>query len=117
LKISLFIPCYVDQLSPSVGIAMVNVLQRLGHQVNYPVNQTCCGQPAFNSGYFSQARDVAEHFLSTFSDCELIAVPSGSCTAMVRTFYRELFQNSDLADEADFVITALPELLAILGLY
>jgi L-lactate dehydrogenase complex protein LldE len=99
LKISLFIPCYVDQISPHVGIAMVNVLERLGHTVDYPSGQTCCGQPAFNSGYFDEARSVAEHFLNTFADCDVIGVPSGSCTAMVRKFYPELFQDSARADE------------------
>ena len=78
---------------------MVNVLERLGHQVDYPESQTCCGQPAFNSGYFEEARRVAGHFLETFSDCELIGVPSGSCTAMVRKFYPELYQDSDQLDE------------------
>lgn len=99
MKISLFIPCYVDQLSPNVGVAMVNVLERLGHEVAYPEGQTCCGQPAFNSGYFKQAREVADHFLETFADCELIGVPSGSCTAMVRKFYPELYADTDRAEE------------------
>ena len=99
MKISLFIPCYVDQLSPQVGVAMVNVLERLGHEVDYPQGQTCCGQPAFNSGYFEEARKVADHFLNTFSDCDLIGVPSGSCTAMVRKFYPELYLETDRADE------------------
>jgi L-lactate dehydrogenase complex protein LldE len=94
LKISLFIPCYVDQLSPHIGIAMVNILERLGHQVDYPEGQTCCGQPAFNSGYFPEAKKVADHFLKTFADADLIAVPSGSCTAMIRKFYPELYQDS-----------------------
>ncbi len=100
LKISLFIPCYVDQLSPHVAIAMVEVLERLGHTVDYPSGQTCCGQPAFNSGYFDEARQVAEHFLKTFRDTDLIAVPSGSCAAMVRKFYPEIFEKSNQLDEA-----------------
>lgn len=78
---------------------MVNVLERLGHEVDYPQGQTCCGQPAFNSGYFEEARKVADHFLNTFSDCDLIGVPSGSCTAMVRKFYPELYLETDRADE------------------
>jgi L-lactate dehydrogenase complex protein LldE len=78
---------------------MVNVLERLGHQIDYPEAQTCCGQPAFNSGYFNEARSVADHFLTTFADCDLIGVPSGSCTAMVRKFYPELYQDSDRLDE------------------
>jgi L-lactate dehydrogenase complex protein LldE len=100
LKISLFIPCYVDQLSPHVAIAMIEVLERLGHTVDYPSGQTCCGQPAFNSGYFDEARQVAEHFLKTFHDTDLIAVPSGSCAAMVRKFYPEIFEKSNQLDEA-----------------
>lgn len=79
---------------------MVNVLERLGHTVDYPEGQTCCGQPAFNSGYFDQARDVADHFLKTFANCDLIAVPSGSCTAMIRKFYPELYENHKLESDA-----------------
>lgn len=78
---------------------MVNVLERLGHEVDYPQSQTCCGQPAFNSGYFHEARSVADHFLTTFGDSELIGVPSGSCTAMVRKFYPELYQDTNRVDE------------------
>ena len=78
---------------PHVGIAMVNVLERLGHQVDYPTGQTCCGQPAFNTGYEKEARCVAEHFIKTFENAELIGVPSASCTTMVRVFYPELFSD------------------------
>lgn len=78
---------------------MVNVLERLGHEVDYPEGQTCCGQPAFNSGYFKEAREVADHFLKTFRDCDLIGVPSGSCTAMVRKFYPDLYRDTDRADD------------------
>ncbi len=91
LNISLFIPCFIDQLMPHVGIAMVNVLERLGHQVDHPAGQTCCGQPAFNTGYENEARSVAQHFLHTFANADLIAVPSASCTTMIRVFYPELF--------------------------
>lgn len=100
MKVSLFIPCYVDQLSPQIGMAMVDVLERLGHDVDYPEAQTCCGQPAFNCGYQQEARGVAEHFLTTFAPAEVIAVPSGSCATMVRVFYPELFEGSRLSDEA-----------------
>lgn len=85
---------------PQVGIAVVDVLERLGHQLDYPSEQTCCGQPAFNCGYMGEARAVAEHFLRCFGEAELIVVPSGSCAAMVKVFYRELFQGSPLADDA-----------------
>jgi len=91
-RVSLFVTCMVDQLFPQVGMAMAQVLERLGYQIDFPENQTCCGQPAFNSGYRDEARTVARHFLETFEACESIVVPSGSCTAMVTHHFAELFQ-------------------------
>jgi L-lactate dehydrogenase complex protein LldE len=90
-RVSLFVTCMVDQLFPKVGIAMADVLERLGYQVDFPEDQTCCGQPAFNSGYRAEARIVARHFLDTFEACETIVVPSGSCTSMVTHHFAELF--------------------------
>lgn len=90
-RVSLFVTCIVDQLFPQVGMAMANVLERLGYQVDFPEDQTCCGQPAFNSGYRAEARIVARHFLKTFENCETIVVPSGSCTSMVTHHFAELF--------------------------
>jgi L-lactate dehydrogenase complex protein LldE len=81
----------VDQLFPKVGMAMAGVLERLGYKVDFPEEQTCCGQPAFNSGYRTEARAVARHFLKTFEASETIVVPSGSCTAMVTHHFAELF--------------------------
>src|ERR1700761_8702087 len=91
MKVSLFIPCYIDQCFPRVGVSVVNVLERLGHTVDYPEAQTCCGQPAFNSGAWEPAREVARQMLKAFRDSEVIVTPSGSCGAMVKVFYRELF--------------------------
>ena len=91
-RVSLFVTCMVDQLFPKVGIAMADVLERLGYQVDFPENQTCCGQPAFNSGYWQEARTVARHFLDTFEKSERIVVPSGSCTAMIVHHFAEMFQ-------------------------
>ena len=91
-RVSLFVTCIVDQLFPRVGMAMTEVLERLGYQVDFPEDQTCCGQPAFNSGYREEARAVARHFIKTFDRCERIVVPSGSCTAMVTHHFAELFQ-------------------------
>ena len=82
-QVSLFVTCMVDQLFPKVGMAMADVLERLGYAVDFPEEQTCCGQPAYNSGYRAEARTVARHFLKTFEACETIVVPSGSCTAMM----------------------------------
>jgi L-lactate dehydrogenase complex protein LldE len=90
-RVSLFVTCIVDQLFPKVGMAMAGVLERLGYQVDFPEDQTCCGQPAFNSGYRAEARSVARHFLDTFESSEAIVVPSGSCTAMVTHHFAELF--------------------------
>jgi len=81
----------VDQLFPKVGMAMAEVLEQLGYQVDFPENQTCCGQPAFNSGYRAEARTVARHFLKTFESSECIVVPSGSCTAMITHHFAEMF--------------------------
>ena len=72
-------------------MAMAQVLERLGYRLDFPEKQTCCGQPAFNSGYRAEARDVARHFLDTFETCEAIVVPSGSCTAMITHHFAELF--------------------------
>ena len=91
MKVSLFIPCFIDQFYPQVGISMVQVLERLGCEVDYPEGQTCCGQPAFNSGYWDEARAVAEHSLEIFSESEVIVSASGSCGAMMRVFYPQLF--------------------------
>jgi L-lactate dehydrogenase complex protein LldE len=82
----------VDQFFPEVGIATTKILERLGHEVLYPSAQTCCGQPAFNAGHWDEAREVATHFLNTFSNVDAIVCPSGSCSTMVRKFYPEIFQ-------------------------
>jgi L-lactate dehydrogenase complex protein LldE len=91
-RVSLFVTCMVDQLMPQVGIAMADVLERLGYRVDFPEEQTCCGQPAFNSGYRAEARTVARHFIDTFEQSEAVVVPSGSCASMVVHHYAELFQ-------------------------
>ncbi|MDQ6665018.1 MAG: (Fe-S)-binding protein, partial [Acidobacteriota bacterium] len=69
-RVSLFVTCIVDQLFPKVGIAMAKVLRGLDYSLDFPKNQTCCGQPAFNSGYREDARKVARHFLNVFRDAE-----------------------------------------------
>ena len=91
LRVSLFVTCIVDQFFPRVGMAMAETLERLGCAVDFPEAQTCCGQPAFNSGYRDEARGVAAHFLDTFDGCDYVVAPSGSCTSMVTHHYEELF--------------------------
>jgi L-lactate dehydrogenase complex protein LldE len=92
--VSLFVTCVVDQLFPKVGMAVVQVLERLGFQVDFPERQTCCGQPAFNSGYREEARQVARHFLDVFRDADYIVVPSGSCTSMVAHHFEDIFRET-----------------------
>ncbi|HUE37627.1 MAG TPA: (Fe-S)-binding protein [Candidatus Acidoferrum sp.] len=100
MKISLFIPCFVDQFYPQVGMSIAQVLERLGHTVDYPEAQTCCGQPAFNSGYWDEARTMAERQIAVFRDAENVVIASGSCGAMVKVFYPELFHGHPREAEA-----------------
>jgi len=92
-RVSIFVTCIVDQLFPAIGIAMTEVLERLGYEVEFLEQQTCCGQPAFNTGYRDEARIVARHFLDVFRDAEMIVVPSGSCTSMLTHHYVDLFSD------------------------
>lgn len=96
IKVNLFIPCFVDQLFPETAFNMVKVLEKLGCEVIYNPNQTCCGQPAFNAGFWGEARPVGEKFIHDFSDYNYVVGPSGSCVGFVRNFYSELFDNSAL---------------------
>jgi L-lactate dehydrogenase complex protein LldE len=89
--VSLFVTCMVDMLHPETGISVVKVLEYLDIDVDFPANQTCCGQPAYNGGYHDEAKDVAVEFLKVFRDAEVIVIPSGSCATMVRVDYPKLF--------------------------
>ena len=91
IRASLFVTCIVDQLYPQVGVSAVRVLRRLGVAVDFPADQTCCGQPLYNSGFTRPARQLAERVLHSFAESQYIVVPSGSCAAMLRVFYRDLF--------------------------
>jgi L-lactate dehydrogenase complex protein LldE len=93
VKVSLFVTCLVDQLCPNVGVATVEVLRRVGCEVVFDERQTCCGQPAFNTGYREEAGKFAERFIEIFENSEAVVSPSGSCTAMVKHFH-ELFPDS-----------------------
>lgn len=95
MRVDLFVTCVVDQMWPSIGIGAVEVLRRVGCTVEFDARQTCCGQPAFNTGYRSEARQLAERFirLCEESEAEAIVSPSGSCVAMVH-HYPTLFENT-----------------------
>jgi L-lactate dehydrogenase complex protein LldE len=101
-RVSLFVTCMVDMLYPETGMSVVEVLRHLGVAVDFPMAQTCCGQPAYNGGYRREAKQVAKQFLRAFKDAEVIVTPSGSCAAMVRHEYPRLFAGDpDLAAEAE----------------
>ena len=98
-NVQLFVTCLVDSLFPEVGEAVLAVLSRAGVQVSFPEGQTCCGQPAFNAGFWKEARKMACHTIEVFERTEgLVVIPSGSCAAMVKHGYLELF-----ADEPEWL--------------
>lgn len=97
-KVALFITCLGDQFFPQVGESVVRILRRAGATVTFNPQQTCCGQPAFNTGYRDEARDVARRNLDLFEDADYVVAPSGSCSTMFRVFYPELF-----ADEPELL--------------
>lgn len=96
MRVSLFVPCLIDQFFPQTAVSTVRLLWRLGIDVVYPEAQTCCGQPAFNMGYHDEARKLAERFIEVFDRAEYIVTPSGSCGSMVRVFYPTLAIHREL---------------------
>jgi L-lactate dehydrogenase complex protein LldE len=112
MRVALFIPCFIDQLYPEVGKAMVTVLQRAGVETYFPAGQTCCGQPAFNTGYWDEARKLTKRYCEIFAGAEAIVSPSGSCTAMVRNYYPMLLGETPRAaantfEFAEFLVKKL----------
>ena len=91
VRASLFITCIIDQLYPEVGVSVVRALRRCGVAVDFPADQTCCGQPLYNSGFTDQARRLAARTLRALAGDNYVIVPSGSCGAMMRVFYHDLF--------------------------
>ncbi len=94
MQVALFVPCYVDQLYPRVGLSTAELLERHGVEVTFPQAQTCCGQPMANSGFFDDARVLARRMLDVFAPYEHVVCPSGSCTSMVRNHYGMLLPES-----------------------
>lgn len=94
MKVQLFIPCFIDQLYPQTAFNMLKVLQKAGCTVEYNSNQTCCGQPAFNAGFWDDAKEVCTKFLKDFDGADYVVAPSASCTGFVRNYYPKLFDNS-----------------------
>jgi L-lactate dehydrogenase complex protein LldE len=96
MKVALFIPCYVDQFYPNVGMATVAVLEHFGIHAEFPTAQTCCGQPMANSGCMDEARPLAKKFVDTFEGYDYVVAPSGSCVSMVRNHYDHLCDHDDV---------------------
>jgi L-lactate dehydrogenase complex protein LldE len=96
MAVALFVPCYIDQFYPDVAIATLELLGRLGVEVDYPPGQTCCGQPMANTGCVDDTAPVARRFVDLFADYEAIVCPSGSCTAMVRHHFHGYFPHDDV---------------------
>ena len=113
-RVALFVTCLADQLWPAVGHATVAVLERAGCTVEFDARQTCCAQPAFNSGYQEEAKRVARHFVEVFEDADAIVAPSGSCTAMVHRFGQLFREEPAWAERAERVAARTHELASFL---
>lgn len=100
MNITLFIPCFIDLFYPQVGISVVRILERLGHKVICPESPACCGQPAFNTGYWEESRETAIKLVEQLKDAEVVVIPSGSCGAMMKIFYPELFYGTPYEESA-----------------
>lgn len=119
MDVDIFIPCFVDQLYPKTGFNFVKILEKAGVTVHYNDSQTCCGQPAFNSGYHDEARSLAEKFVKDFPNGRTIVSPSASCTGYIRNYYPQLFEgkpavleqfdrlNKHLYELTDFLVNVL----------
>jgi len=115
VRISLFVTCLTDTLAPETGQAVVRVLERLGHEVEFRREQTCCGQMHLNTGYRPEARELARRFVRVFGDAELIVAPSASCVGTVRDFYPALAEGDrDLEREVAALIPRVFELSELL---
>ena len=100
MRVQLFIPCFVDQLFPSTALNMIKVLEKLGCEVAYNPEQTCCGQPAFNAGFQNEAKVVAEKFIrENITHSDYLVAPSASCTGFVCNYYPQLFDNSSIHNQ------------------
>ncbi|HWV58470.1 MAG TPA: (Fe-S)-binding protein, partial [Longimicrobiales bacterium] len=108
MKVSLFITCFNDTIFPRTGQATVRLLERLGHEVEFPEAQTCCGQMHFNTGYADDAVPLARRFVQVFRDAEVVVAPSASCVGMVKENYAALAERSGDAAFQQEVAELLP---------
>jgi L-lactate dehydrogenase complex protein LldE len=113
MKIALFVTCVNDTLFPSTGRAVVEVLERLGHEVTFPYDQTCCGQMHANNGYQHEAVPLARRFLRAFADAEIVVSPSASCVGTVRDQYASLAKLADDPELAQDAAAMAPRVLEL----
>ena len=110
MTVQLFIPCFIDQLYPQVAFNTVKILEKAGCTVHYNTQQTCCGQPAFNAGFWGESKDVCTKFVQDFDGADYIVSPSASCAGFVRNNYGKLFENNAFQSPAKKVATQIFEL-------
>lgn len=110
MQVQLFIPCFIDQLYPQVAFNTVKILEKAGCTVKYNPQQTCCGQPAFNAGFWGESKDVCTKFVQDFDGADYIVSPSASCAGFVRNNYGKLFENNAFQSPAKKVATQIFEL-------
>lgn len=110
MKVQLFIPCFIDQLYPQVAFNTVKVLEKAGCTVAYNTQQTCCGQPAFNAGFWGESKDVCTKFVQDFDGADYIVSPSASCAGFIRNNYGKLFENNAFQSPAKKVSSQIFEL-------
>jgi L-lactate dehydrogenase complex protein LldE len=94
MTVDIFIPCFIDQIFPQTGMNMVKILKKLDVEVHYNENQTCCGQMAFNSGFWDEAKDLGQKFIKDFPNNRPVVAPSASCVGYVKNYYDKLFFNT-----------------------
>ncbi len=114
MNVQLFIPCFVDQLFPDTAFNMVKVLEKAGCTVTYNTRQTCCGQAAFNAGYWEESKSVCQKFIRDFNGTDPIVAPSASCVGFVKNYYGRLFDNSSVHHEVQDIRTRIHEFSSFL---
>ncbi len=110
MNVELFIPCFVDQLYPETAENTLKLLEKAGCKVQYNPNQTCCGQPAYNAGFWDEAKTIGSKFLNDFSEQNYIVSPSASCTGMVKNAYNDLFNNTAIHNKCRAIQSHIYEL-------
>jgi L-lactate dehydrogenase complex protein LldE len=106
MRVGFFVTCLVDLMRPSIGFAAIRLLEAGGAEVYVPPTQTCCGQPAYNSGDRADAKVLAAKVVAEFEDCDYLVAPSGSCSGMIRTHYAELFADDPAMSKRVAALTA-----------